>query len=461
MSVAGVQARSVVGAQSPPAELAFALIGALQVPVVACDGQGRLVLASQAARALLGLGDGLDGDGFSWLEDDTEAPLALLAPLWRALEGQALVCQPLRLLSATGDSELVQVSAEALRDARGMALGAVMTILVAVGASDSEQRLSIYASDIELLEQVSQTLAELQDPDETAGVICTVVAGATGAIAVLLWELAGDRLVIRCYEGGVGSEELADVSEQARVGATLAMTQSRTVVQEPCDREPAGGPVGSGRVGLGSAWHQPLTRGGAVVGVLSVLWPGLLIDRERPGLLIRCLSDHAATALQRAELLRRLNDAARTDPLTGLANRRVWEESLQRELLRARRDGRPLSLLLIDIDHFKAYNDQYGHPQGDKLLQHAAQAWSAQLRATDLLARVGGEEFAVLLPGCPIDQAPLVAERLRTAMPDPQTCSLGAVTCDQLASASSYTRPQTTLSTTPNATDATKPKLPS
>ena len=92
--------------------------------------------------------------------------------------------------------------------------------------------------------------------------------------------------------------------------------------------------------------------------------------------------------------------------------------------------------MLIDIDHFKAYNDQYGHPQGDKLLQHAAQAWSAQLRATDLLARVGGEEFAVLLPGCPIDQAPLVAERLRTAMPDPQTCSLGAVTWDQLASAS-------------------------
>jgi hypothetical protein len=206
VSQRGAQARSVVGAESPPAELAFALIGALQVPVVACDGQGRLVLASQAARALLGLGDGLDGDGFSWLEDDTETPLALLAPLWRALEGQ-LVCQPLRLLSATGESELVHVSAEALRDARGMALGAVMTILVAVGASDSEQRLSIYASDMELLEQVSQTLAELQDPDETAGVICTVVAGATGAIAVLLWELAGDGLVIRCYEGGVSSQE--------------------------------------------------------------------------------------------------------------------------------------------------------------------------------------------------------------------------------------------------------------
>src|SRR5450755_3016768 len=190
----GVQAGSVVAAQDSQAELAFALIGALQVPVLACDARGRLVLASQAARALLGLGDGgLDGDGFSWLEDDTEAPLALLDPLWRALEGQELVRQPLRLLSAAGESELVHVSAEAFHDARGTALGAVMTILVAVaGASDSEQRLSVYASDMELLEQVSQTLAELQDPDETAGVICTVVAGATGAIAVLLWELAGD-----------------------------------------------------------------------------------------------------------------------------------------------------------------------------------------------------------------------------------------------------------------------------
>jgi PAS domain-containing protein len=235
-----VQAGSVVGAESPRAELAFALIGALQAPVLACDPAGRLVLASRAARELLGLGDGLDAGGFSWLEDDTEAPVALLDPLWRALEGQELVRQPLRLLSAAGESDLVHVSAEAFRDAGGMALGPVMTILVAVaGASDSEQRLSIYASDMELLEQVSQTLAELQNPDETAAVICTVVAGATGAIAVLLWELAGDGLVIRCYEGGVSSEELADVSEQARAGATLAMTQSRTVVHDPCDRESA------------------------------------------------------------------------------------------------------------------------------------------------------------------------------------------------------------------------------
>jgi diguanylate cyclase (GGDEF)-like protein len=162
---------------------------------------------------------------------------------------------------------------------------------------------------------------------------------------------------------------------------------------------------------------------------------GCLTELERPGLLIGSLADHAATALERIALLQQLNQAARTDPLTKVANRRGWEESLDRELARARRQGAPLSVALIDIDHFKAYNDSKGHPQGDALLTAAAQHWYGQLRPTDLLARVGGEEFAALLPGCPSEFAVVVAERLRAGMPDAQTCSLGVVTWDGQASA--------------------------
>jgi diguanylate cyclase (GGDEF)-like protein len=94
-----------------------------------------------------------------------------------------------------------------------------------------------------------------------------------------------------------------------------------------------------------------------------------------------------------------LRRTATTDALTGVANRRHFDESIEREWLRARQGGDPVSLLMIDVDHFKLYNDLYGHPKGDVCLQSVAQALlSASTGAADLVARYGGEEFAILLP---------------------------------------------------------------
>jgi diguanylate cyclase (GGDEF)-like protein len=115
---------------------------------------------------------------------------------------------------------------------------------------------------------------------------------------------------------------------------------------------------------------------------------------------------------------------ARTDALTGVANRRAWDDELPRELARAARSGTPLCVALLDLDHFKAYNDRHGHQAGDRLLKAAAAAWQGKLRRSDLLARYGGEEFAVLLPDCGLDSGMEIAERLRTAQPE-GTCSIG------------------------------------
>ena len=108
---------------------------------------------------------------------------------------------------------------------------------------------------------------------------------------------------------------------------------------------------------------------------------------------------------------------ARTDALTGVGNRRAWDDELPRELARSTRSGQPLCVALLDLDHFKAYNDRHGHQAGDRL------------RKTDLLARYGGEEFAVLLPDCELDSAMEIAERLRTA-PSECTCSIGVAAWD-------------------------------
>jgi diguanylate cyclase (GGDEF)-like protein len=131
-------------------------------------------------------------------------------------------------------------------------------------------------------------------------------------------------------------------------------------------------------------------------------------------------------------LIERLADAARKDPLTELWNRRGFQDVLEAELARARRTDRPLSLLVVDLDHFKLVNDKLGHPGGDAVLNRFAAQMKRLTRGVDVAARLGGEEFAVLLPEARKHDAFLVAERLRRAAkaafadtPAPLTVSVG------------------------------------
>ena len=112
-----------------------------------------------------------------------------------------------------------------------------------------------------------------------------------------------------------------------------------------------------------------------------------------------------------------MQSLARTDALTGLPNRRHFDEAKTTEMRRARRHGHSLSLLICDIDCFKDYNDHYGHAMGDSCLSAVAQALKSQLgRAGDMVARIGGEEFGVLLPATSGPAAHMLAERLREAV---------------------------------------------
>jgi diguanylate cyclase (GGDEF)-like protein/PAS domain S-box-containing protein len=119
---------------------------------------------------------------------------------------------------------------------------------------------------------------------------------------------------------------------------------------------------------------------------------------------------------ERKRMEKELRRLAATDPLTGLANRRTLMDLGERELAHSRRHRRPLSMLMMDIDHFKQINDKYGHQQGDKVLKALAEACSRLLRQSDLMARVGGEEFAILLPDTPAANAMEVAERMRSSV---------------------------------------------
>ncbi|HVG04851.1 MAG TPA: GGDEF domain-containing protein [Burkholderiaceae bacterium] len=134
-------------------------------------------------------------------------------------------------------------------------------------------------------------------------------------------------------------------------------------------------------------------------------------------------------------LLDRMQRVAREDALTGAINRRGLDDVVPVEFARARRSGQPLTFVMIDLDHFKRYNDRRGHPAGDAVLRGAAQAWLAQLRPTDMLARYGGEEFTLLLPDTDAKQAQQLVDRLRAPVPDRQTFSAGIATWDGRESA--------------------------
>ena len=147
-----------------------------------------------------------------------------------------------------------------------------------------------------------------------------------------------------------------------------------------------------------------------------------LVPRVRNALLIKSHRDylrHYARALERqTRSLESQIAQARTDSLTGLANRRALDEELQRRYSESQRTGSPLSIMLIDVDHFKGFNDRHGHRTGDEALRVIAATLRDAMRQLDLVARYGGEEFVVLLPGTAIEGAILVAERTRQDLAD-------------------------------------------
>ena len=142
---------------------------------------------------------------------------------------------------------------------------------------------------------------------------------------------------------------------------------------------------------------------------------GAFTDPERE--LLGYLAQQAAQSLENADLHEVVERQAIEDGLTGLANRRRFEERLAREVERARRfPGQALALVMLDIDDFKAVNDRLGHVAGDEVLRAVARTMRVDRRETDLAARYGGEELALILPGADLDGAARAAERIRRAV---------------------------------------------
>ena len=277
-------------------------------------------------------------------------------------------------------------------------------------------------------------------------VAAAVVTGAdpTAALNLAAREVAAlmraeQGFVFRFTDGEVVTAGAHGI-EAAPVGATHGMLPRGVIplvfaTGEPARVEGVLRPLG--RENSGRYWISPVYRGGigAPVFVGEELWGAHVAatTKEEPvpeGAEERLayFAEIAGVAIGNAEANDRLARLAMSDPLTGLANHRTFHSALASEAERARRHGRHLALGVIDVDHFKAVNDLHGHMAGDRVLVEVARRLQGAARSGDILARVGGEEFAWIIPDADIGGARAVADRARCAVGDAPMPGVGSVT---------------------------------
>jgi len=245
---------------------------------------------------------------------------------------------------------------------------------------------------------------------EVTGAIGSGTAGsrltqAEALAARKAWDGGTKELLIASPADGAFVDQTSDRPEPAGTEAIL-LTPASTV----------------------SLW-QPVLEQGEVIALLVVVWDKPVADLTDPEVHgVHSLAVEAASAFTAARQRDELQSLVATDPLTGVANRRGWHTRVRELTAGSLRTGQPLTLAVVDLDHFKRYNDTYGHHRGDILLREFAARANALLRSGDVLARWGGEEFAVALPNCAGPAAAQILERLRGVMPGDQTCSVGYAT---------------------------------
>ncbi|MBE0582243.1 MAG: GGDEF domain-containing protein, partial [Desulfofustis sp.] len=166
----------------------------------------------------------------------------------------------------------------------------------------------------------------------------------------------------------------------------------------------------------GSIIGLPFKTGNEVLGVMNIAYRSRQEFTESRLRLLGLLSDQGAIAINNARLHNFVKHQAVTDSLTGTANRRAFNDRLEEEIRRSKRYDHRFSLLILDLDGFKAVNDTYGHLVGDQTLQGVADCLQSAVRDTDFLARYGGDEFALILPETTCESAHLLVDKINTAM---------------------------------------------
>jgi diguanylate cyclase (GGDEF)-like protein/PAS domain S-box-containing protein len=326
-----------------------------------------------------------------------------------------------RFQNQHGPITWVQGSAAALRDEAGAPTGFIGTITDITESKQAEEALT------DTNERLLQGLAEVEQRNQEiallntmSGLLQSCMTGAEAAAVIR-------DLVPRLFPGRAGLVALTSNSRN--------LVEAEVVWGEPPGASQVFAPpdcwaLRRGRLHSAEAGHRsgpncrhvgepaaylcaPMMAQGEAVGVLTLLdhaAGAAFAEGERQ--LAQTVADNIALALANLKLRETLRSQSVRDPLTGLFNRRYMEETLERELRRAARGGAPVGVIVLDLDHFKRFNDTFGHGAGDALLRDLGTLLKGQIRGEDVACRYGGEEFVLILPGAPLEVARQRAEHI-------------------------------------------------
>ncbi|MCW5892711.1 MAG: diguanylate cyclase [bacterium] len=288
------------------------------------------------------------------------------------------------------DDPLADVLGDEIMDVRGVPANDLVRSLLA-----ERQRLRTQVAShgrlVSAVLRLHQTVAAGVTADRVAQTVVQLAEPLLGAEAATLWVSAGPSLVPLATSAPAPPAPVALAGE----GPVAEAWRTRRAVEAD------------------DVQHVPLTVAAEPIGVLSIQGPG---PARASSSLAGFFCVEAALALDAAQRFAAAEAAARTDAVTGLANRRYLDRRLGEELRRARLHRQPLAVLFLDLDHFKRVNDTLGHDRGDAVLRAVGTALRSALRAADVIARYGGEEFVVLLPEVDRAGAAIAAERVRAAV---------------------------------------------
>ncbi len=272
-----------------------------------------------------------------------------------------------------------------------------------------------------MLEELADVVHGLFESVRPRVDVCRAAQRISGASVALLYEPDAEQQLACTATAGLRAVAVAS-AQNSRSAVIEAFETGRPLLVTENVADRVGNPGLWAAAGQPPAvLFQPLLRQGVARGVLVVGWMEAVPAGDSRTTVTGLLAHEAASVIARADAMDVLADEAQTDALTGLPNRRAWDAQLQRALS----GDAQLVIAMLDFDHFKEFNDTHGHPAGDRLLKETAAAWRDQLRGGDLLARLGGEEFGLLLRNCDAETAVEVTERLRRHVSGGRTCSAG------------------------------------
>jgi diguanylate cyclase (GGDEF)-like protein len=307
------------------------------------------------------------------------------------------------------------VDRTAPRELAELAEGLNEVVRALVSARESaacrDEALSDHSIRLHQILDASREFSESLNLAYVMGSVRAATAAIGGYEQVVVWLMDDEqRRLVDGQENAPDASTSADAAIEVGQGlAGRAAKSGRTMFE---------GAAGQMRFGSDNdaqvrAIAIPLIVGARVVGVLEARHPEARVVTKDVLEIVEMLATHAATAIESARLHEVIEERSQVDALTRLLNRRRLEEDLDAECKRCARYGRPLAFVMLDVDHFKAFNDSHGHPKADTALQAVAEVIAGCARTTDTAYRYGGEEFCVLLRETTAEDAMHFAERLR------------------------------------------------